>query len=123
MAFAVSGKVGIPSTSLTTRIEWMLSVANSIDRPKSIPQLLCYRTLKCFKIYVFKLNISTMRFSSFLFTYVFHLHIISIYFRLYVFKFQLTVKQYLHVHALHYTTVVVSGRVGIPLTGLTTAVG
>ena len=42
--------------------------------------------------------------------------------RLYLFKFQLTVKQYLHARALDYTNVVVSGRVRIPLTGLTTPV-
>ena len=38
-------------------------------------------------------------------------------------NFQLTFKYYLHVRALDYTTVVVMGRVGIPLTGLTTPVG
>ena len=50
-AFAVSGKVGIPLTAFNTPIEWMLSVAISIDRPKSVPQLNCNRSLHCSKIF------------------------------------------------------------------------
>ena len=45
-AFAVSGKFGIPLTGLTTPMEWMLSVANLIDRPKSVAQLMCNVILK-----------------------------------------------------------------------------
>ena len=41
---------------------------------------------------------------------------------LYVFNFQLPVKRCRHVRTLDYTTIVVSGRVGIPITGLTTPV-
>ena len=37
--FEVSGKVGYPSTGLTTPITWMVSVTSAIDRPKSMPQL------------------------------------------------------------------------------------
>ena len=40
-----------------------------------------------------------------------------------VFNFQLTVKHHLQVRALDYINVVVSEKVGIPLTGLTTPVG
>ena len=43
--------------------------------------------------------------------------------RLYVFNFQLSIKSYLHIRALDYTTVVMSGKVGIPLIGLTTPAG
>ena len=49
----------------------MLFIAISIDRPKSVPQLLCNRTLQCSKI--FKLKINTKGFSSFLVTQLFNL--------------------------------------------------
>ena len=102
----------------------MLAIAIDFDRHKSVPQLLCNRTLKCSKIHVFELNMNAMRFSSFLVRYIIiPLKISYHFFRLYIFKFQLTVKQYLDVLALHYTTVVVNGRFVIPLIGLTTPVG
>ena len=66
-AVVVSGKVGIPLTDLTTPIEWMVSGAILIDRPKSVPQLLCNRTQQCSKI--FKLNINAI--GSFLVTQYF----------------------------------------------------
>ena len=70
---AVSGKVGILLTGLTTPIEWMLSDAILIDRPKSAPQLLCNPTLQYSKIHVLKLNIKDIGVSSFLVTQLFHL--------------------------------------------------
>ena len=90
----------------------MMSVAILIDRPKSVPQLLCDRTLKISKIHVFKFNINAIRFSSFL-----------------VFiPLNISYQNYFFFHTIHLqisancktipATVVVSGRVGIPLTGL-----
>ena len=39
-----------PVKGLSTPIEWMLFVAILIDRPKSVPQMLCNRTFECIKI-------------------------------------------------------------------------
>ena len=58
-AFVVCGRFG-SLTGLTTPIEWMLSAAILIDCLKSVPQLLCNRTLQRSKI--FRLNINTMGF-------------------------------------------------------------
>ena len=83
-AFAVNGKVGIPLTGLSIPIEWMLSVAILIDRPKLVPQLLCNRTLQCSKIS--KLNNNKIGFSSFLETPLFCLNIFSIFFSDYAYS-------------------------------------
>ena len=48
---------------MCTPIEWMLPVAILIDRPKSVPQLLCNWTLQYSKI--LKLYIDAMGFHSF----------------------------------------------------------
>ena len=62
-AVVVSGKIGIPQTSLTTPIKWVLYVAILIDHPKSVPQLLCYQTLQYSDL--LKLNVDEMGFHSF----------------------------------------------------------
>ena len=113
MAVAVIGKVGIPSTGLTTPIKWMLSVAILIDRPMSIPQLLCNWRLQCSQIlksmHFFVLSSNTIIPLKDLLNILF--------FGDYTYE-----TLYLHVRSLDFTIVVVSGRVGIPLTGLTTPV-
>ena len=109
-AVAVSGNVGIPLTGLTTPIKWMLFVVIFIYSPKSVPQLLCNRTLQFPNIYL-QIKHECNRCSSCLVT------------QLYRFSkyFLETIYIQLSAHckiistclALDYTTVVVSGRVGI----------
>ena len=70
-AVVVCGRAGVPLTVVTTPIEWMLSVAILIERPKSLPQMLYNRTLQCSKI--FKLKINVMCCFSFLLTQFFNL--------------------------------------------------
>ena len=90
-ASVINVKVGIPLTGLTTPIEWMLSVTILINRPKSVPQLLCNRTLRC--SITFKSNGNTVFFLSS--NTIIPLKISFQYYflwRLCMFKFQLTVK-------------------------------
>ena len=106
-AFAVSEKVRTPLTELATPIQCMLSVNISIDRPKSELQLLCNQTLHFPKY----LNYTLMQWVFFLSSNAVITRNCNVY------------SLYIYVLSLDYTTAVVSGRIGIPLPGLTTLVG